>query len=116
MRPMTARASSSWRKSSGTSPYSSSGSSAGSSTGASSHGDGGGGSRLRTISRAIASACSSDIAKWSATPDRRVWTSAPPSSSAVTSWPVAAFTSGGPPMKIVPVPFTITVSSDMAGT
>ena len=34
----------------------------------------------------------------------RAWTSAPPSSSAVTSWPVAAFTSGGPPMKIVPVP------------
>ena len=45
-----------------------------------------------------------------------MWTSAPPSSSAVTSWPVAAFTSGGPPMKIVPVPFTITVSSDIAGT
>ena len=43
-------------------------------------------------------------------------TSAPPSSSAVTSCPVAAFTSGGPPMKIVPVPRTITVSSDMAGT
>ena len=37
-------------------------------------------------------------------PDCRVCTSAPPSSSAVTSWPVAAFTSGGPPMKIVPVP------------
>ena len=45
-----------------------------------------------------------------------MWTSAPPSSSAVTSWPVAAFTSGGPPMKIVPVPRTITVSSDIAGT
>ncbi len=45
-----------------------------------------------------------------------MWTSAPPSSSAVTSCPVAAFTSGGPPMKIVPVPRTITVSSDMAGT
>jgi hypothetical protein len=30
--------------------------------------------------------------------------------------PVAAFTSGGPPMKIVPVPRTITVSSDIAGT
>ena len=34
----------------------------------------------------------------------------------MTSWPVAAFTSGGPPMKIVPVPRTITVSSDIAGT
>ena len=45
-----------------------------------------------------------------------MWTSAPPSSSAVTSCPVAAFTSGGPPMKIVPVPRTITVSSDIAGT
>jgi hypothetical protein len=29
---------------------------------------------------------------------------------------VAAFTSGGPPRKIVPVPFTIIVSSDIAGT
>ena len=46
----------------------------------------------------------------------RVWTSAPPSSSAVTSWPVAAFTSGGPPMKIVPVPRTMIVSSLIAGT
>ncbi len=46
----------------------------------------------------------------------RVCTSAPPSSSAVTSTPVAAFTSGGPPMKIVPLPLTITVSSDIAGT
>ena len=43
-------------------------------------------------------------------------TSAPPSSSADTSCPVAAFTSGGPPMKIVPVPRTITVSSLIAGT
>jgi hypothetical protein len=38
-----------------------------------------------------------------------------PRSSAVTS-PVAAFTSGGPPRKMVPVPFTMIVSSDMAGT
>ena len=50
------------------------------------------------------------------TPESRLWTSAPPSSSAVTSSPVAAFTSGGPPRKIVPVPRTITASSDMAGT
>ena len=34
----------------------------------------------------------------------------------MTSCPVAAFTSGGPPMKIVPVPRTITVSSLIAGT
>ena len=34
----------------------------------------------------------------------------------MTSSPVAAFTSGGPPMKIVPVPLTITVSSLIAGT
>ena len=46
----------------------------------------------------------------------RAWTSPPPSSSAVTSSPVAAFTSGGPPRKIVPVPRTITVSSAIAGT
>ena len=44
-----------------------------------------------------------------------MWTSAPPSSSAVTSSPVAAFTSGGPPRKIVPVPLTMIVSSDIAG-
>src|SRR6185437_15348356 len=46
----------------------------------------------------------------------RVCTSAPPRSSAVTSSPVAALTSGGPPRKIVPLPRTITVSSLMAGT
>ena len=40
----------------------------------------------------MARACSSLSAKWSATPERRVWTSAPPSSSAVTSSPVAALT------------------------
>ena len=34
----------------------------------------------------------------------------------VTSSPVAAFTRGGPPRKIVPRPFTITASSLMAGT
>ena len=46
----------------------------------------------------------------------RACTSAPPSSSAVTSSPVAAFTSGGPARKIVPVPCTITLWSHMAGT
>ena len=44
-----------------------------------------------------------------------MWSAAPPSSSAVTSSPVAAFTSGGPPMKIVPVPSTMIVSSLIAG-
>ena len=34
----------------------------------------------------------------------------------MTSSPVAAFTSGGPPMKIVPVPLTMIVSSLIAGT
>ena len=45
---------------------------------------GAGGRRLRlaTIDRPSASACSSSSASWSATPERRVWTSAPPSSSA----------------------------------
>ncbi len=45
-----------------------------------------------------------------------MWSSEPPSSSGVTSSPVAAFTSGGPPRKIVPVPRTMTVSSLIAGT
>ena len=58
----------------------------------------------------------SSSAMWSATPESRVCTSAPPKSSTVTSSPVAAFTSGGPPRKIVPCPRTITVSSLIAGT
>ena len=37
--------------------------------------------RLRMIERPSARACSSSSASWSATPDRRVWTSDPPSSS-----------------------------------
>jgi hypothetical protein len=52
----------------------------------------------------------------SATPDCGVCTSAPPSSSALTTSPVAAFTSGGPPRKIVPWLRTMIVSSDIAGT
>ena len=72
--------------------------------------------RLATMRRAIASACASSAAMWSATPDLRVCTSAPPRSSADTTSPVAAFTSGGPPRKIVPCPFTMMVSSDIAGT
>ena len=72
--------------------------------------------RLRTIWRASASACSSEAAKWSATSSgacARRRRRAPPRSRPVL---VAAFTSGGPLMKIVPVPCTITVSSLIAGT
>ena len=50
------------------------------------------------------------------TPEIREWVTPPPSSSAVTTSPVAAFTSGGPPRKIVPWSRTITVSSLIAGT
>ena len=82
-----------------------------------SHGAGGGRRfRFATIERPSAIACSSSRARWSATPEIAVWTSPPPRSSALTSSPVAAFTSGGPPRKIVPVPLTITVSSLIAGT
>ena len=42
--------------------------------------------------------------------------SAPPSSSGVTTSPIAAFTSGGPPRKIVPWPLTMIDSSHIAGT
>ncbi len=72
--------------------------------------------RLATTLRAMASACSSSFARWSATPEISVCTKAPPSSSADTSSPVAAFTSGGPPRKMVPVPSTMIVSSLIAGT
>src|SRR6202008_4922894 len=61
--------------------------------------------------RTMASACSSFSATWSTTPDRRPWVSAPPSSSAVITSPVAAFTNGGPPKKNAPCVLTGTVSS-----
>ncbi len=57
---------------------------------------------VATISRMICSACSSFSARWSATPETRACSSPPPSSSGVTISPMAAFTSGGPPRKIVP--------------
>ena len=66
--------------------------------------------------RSLAIASSSLFAKWSATPLIRVWSFAPPSSSADAISPIAAFTSGGPPKKIVPVLFTIIASSLIAGT
>ena len=72
--------------------------------------------RLATTDRAIASAWRSFCAKWSATPEMRVCTSAPPSSSALTSSPVAAFTSGGPARKMVPWFLTMMASSLIAGT
>ena len=68
------------------------------------------------MSRTICSACASFSARWSVTPEVRECSSPPPRSSAVTTSPVAAFTSGGPPRKIVPWPRTITVSSLIAGT
>lgn len=40
----------------------------------------------------------------------------PPRSSALTTSPVAALTRGGPPRKMVPLPLTMMLSSDMAGT
>ncbi len=72
--------------------------------------------KLVTAPRASVSACRSFCARWSATPDRRVCTSPPPRSSLVTTSPVAAFTSGGPPRKMVPWFLTMMVSSLMAGT
>ena len=66
--------------------------------------------------RTIRSASASSAARWSVTPEVRACRSPPPSSSAVTSAPVAAFTSGGPPRKIVPCSRTITASSLIAGT
>ena len=71
---------------------------------------------MLTIERTTASASSSLRARWSETPDRLVCSSPPPSSSALTSSPVAAFTSGGPPRKIVPWLATMTFSSHIAGT
>ena len=46
----------------------------------------------------------------------RACRSPPPKSSALISSPVAAFTSGGPPRKIVPCSRTMTLSSLIAGT
>ena len=66
--------------------------------------------------RAMSRAWASSTAQWSVTPDSRECRSAPPSSSAETTSPVAAFTSGGPPRKIVPCPRTMTLSSLIAGT
>ena len=44
-----------------------------------------------------------------AVPETLVCMSAPPSASAVTTSPVAAFTSGGPPRKMAPLPRTMTL-------
>lgn len=43
------------------------------------------------------------------------WSLAPPRSSGVTSSPVAALTSGGPPRNMVPIRCTITASSAIVG-
>ncbi len=66
--------------------------------------------------RAMPSAWASFSARWSATPEMRLCTSPPPRSSAVTTSPVAAFTSGGPPRKMVPWLRTMMLSSAIAGT
>ena len=66
--------------------------------------------------RTIRSASRSSCARWSVTPEIFECRSPPPSSSAVTTSPVAAFTSGGPPRKIVPWLRTMTASSLIAGT
>ena len=124
MRAMMARTSRPWRASTGTQPASSSGENAGSSTAAmgvkpaaaAAAAGAAAGFRLATMRRAMASACATSAAKWSVTPAERQCTSAPPRSSADTTSPVAALTSGGPPRKMVPVPATMTDSSDMAGT
>ena len=55
-----------------------------------------------TMVRTMSRACASSSARWSTTPDLRACTSPPPRSSALTISPVAAFTRGGPPRKIVP--------------
>ena len=68
------------------------------------------------MSRAIDSACASFNARWSTTPETLACMSPPPRSSAETISPVAAFTIGGPPRKIVPWFFTMIDSSDIAGT
>ena len=107
MRRITSRTSYGVRVSAGTTSYSVSGSSCGSS-------DGRGQpvtrrvravparSKVSTMLRTMASAWASSSARWSTTPEVRACTSPPPRSSAVTTSPVAAFTSGGPPRKIVP--------------
>ncbi len=103
------------RVSLGTMPYSSSAANRGSTTGRVATGRTLRRLKVPTMSRAICSAWRSSSAKWSATPETEVCTSAPPSDSASTTSPVAAFTSGGPPRKMVPWFLTITLSSDMAG-
>lgn len=50
------------------------------------------------------------------TPETEVCILPPPRSSALTTSPVAALTSGGPAKKICPWPSTIMDSSLMAGT
>ena len=74
------------------------------------------GGSVETIERTISSAWRSSSARWSVTPETLECISPPPSSSAVTISPVAAFTNGGPARKIVPWLRTITASSLIAGT
>mmetsp|Transcript_22770 Transcript_22770/g.73268 ORF Transcript_22770/g.73268 Transcript_22770/m.73268 type:complete len:234 (-) Transcript_22770:667-1368(-) len=116
MRAITLRTSNGFRVSAGMTPPSSLASNSGSSDALATTSPCARPFRLATIRRAMASACASSSAKWSVTPLMRQCTSAPPRSSALTTSPVAALTSGGPPRKMVPFPLTMTDSSDMAGT
>mmetsp|Transcript_31149 Transcript_31149/g.103068 ORF Transcript_31149/g.103068 Transcript_31149/m.103068 type:complete len:250 (-) Transcript_31149:519-1268(-) len=115
-RASTRRIGSGWRESAGTKPRSSAGSKSGGRASARGSDPPCEGGSEATIWRASLSPCGSSSAKWSVTPEVLQCTSAPPSSSAVTSSPVAALTSGGPPRKMVPLPRTITASSAIAGT
>ncbi len=115
-RAITSRTSYGVRGSTGTAPYRPAGSTAGGSAGPSGQGLAGRGPSPATIVRTMESAWASSSARWSVTPEVRECRSPPPSSSAVTTSPVAAFTSGGPPRKIVPWLRTITAWSLIAGT
>ncbi len=116
MRAMISRTSNGLRVSVGITPYSSCASKSGAAGTASVGAAGLFLFKFFTAVRARARACRSLSARWSATPDRRVCTSPPPRSSALTTSPVAAFTSGGPPRKMVPWFLTMMDSSLMAGT
>mmetsp|Transcript_17240 Transcript_17240/g.49838 ORF Transcript_17240/g.49838 Transcript_17240/m.49838 type:complete len:219 (+) Transcript_17240:700-1356(+) len=116
MRAITCLTSNAFELSSGMSPSNSDGSYNGASGSNSGAPAGAASPMCANTSRHKRSAVGSSWAKWSATPDFEVCTSAPPRSSAETSSPVDAFTSGGPPKKMVPLPFTMMFSSDIAGT
>ncbi|MCY1218148.1 hypothetical protein D9M72_300840 [compost metagenome] len=99
MRAITSRMSTGRFMSSVITPSSSDGSSRGGRAGCAGSVATVGQSRLATMSRAVAMACSSSSARYSARPLTVACRSAPPSSSSVAISPVAAFSSGGPARK-----------------